>query len=122
MVAESVDEILETFRSRAIIKGSSKLEKLNNLLQRWEKVIEDCEKSHDSSGYRIQFCEAHKFPITALKKILSNQDLNLKDDDHENKIISDLRNRFLFYLRQETIGSGGCDALCFIVCELDSCL
>lgn len=114
------DERLQYFKCRSQIKGETTFEKFYNLIQRWEKVIEDCEKSSDKTGYRTQFREAHRLPLSAAKICL--KDLNSSDDLAVKESVRHLKQRTMFYLRQTIDGTGASDALFFIAAELDHCI
>jgi hypothetical protein len=100
------------------VKGSSPIDKLKSLKQRWEKVIEDCEKSSDQTKYRIQFCEAHRMPLVNLNKSIKNIETN----EDSKSVIQSLIHKARFSLRQCEDYSGGSDALSFIILELEQCL
>lgn len=116
---EDVNNSLDFFSKKVSVKGKNTLEKLTGLVQRWEKVIEDCEKSPDQSQYRIQFKEAHKIPAGILKRYLENNEPKTEED--LLRMITSLSNRFIFHLRQEKEESGAADALSYIIVELQSC-
>lgn len=120
MELEFVEGLLSHFESRVKIKGSTQLEKMKQVLSRWEKVVEDCEKSSDLSTYRVQFAAAHKEPVRLLKTYLADAPSSSDGDDSSRRIDA-LKNKFLFILRQAKEDSGYYDALAYIVLELDSC-
>lgn len=119
MNEDAVTNALNFFSKKVNVKGKDTLEKLGGLVQRWEKVIEDCEKSSDHSHYRISFKEAHKMPAGILKRLLRNDEAKTEED--LARIIISLSNRLVFNLRQEKEGSGSADALSYIIVELQSC-
>jgi alanyl-tRNA synthetase len=114
------DDRLQYFKNKSQIKGETTFEKLSNLIQRWEKVIEDCEKSSDKTGYRIQFREAHRLPLSAVKMHL--KDLDPLDNLAVKELVKNLKQRALFYLEKTIDGTGASDALYFVVAELDNCI
>jgi hypothetical protein len=108
---------LDFFSGRTSIKGPTTLDKLNNLMQRWEKVIEDCNKSSDQSQYKVQFSDAHKAPLSSLKKILQE----IKTEEEAKSISQSLAYRFKNNLLQYPEYTGYADALAFIILELKQC-
>lgn len=114
------DSRLQYFKSKTQAKGETTFEKFSSLIQRWEKVIEDCEKSLDKSIYRVQFGEAHKLPLATAKMYF--KDLKPSEESEVTEIVLSLKKRAVFYLNQTLDGSGASDALFFIVAELDHCL
>lgn len=119
MNEDAVTNTLTFFSKKVSVKGRDTLEKLSGLVQRWEKVIEDCEKSSDQSQYRLHFKEAHKVPAGILRRYLGNGEP--KTEEELIKLISSLSNRLIFNLRQEKEESGSADALSYIIVELQSC-
>jgi hypothetical protein len=115
-----VESLLSYFETRVKVGGSTQLEKLKQSLSRWEKVIEDCEKSSDRSQYRNQFASAHKEPVRLLKLYLEEACSLPEDTDHSLRI-NVIKNKFLFLLRQAKEDSGYSDALAYIIIELERC-
>jgi hypothetical protein len=117
MNEEAVAKTLGFFSKKISVKGSDPLEKLKLLTQRWEKVIEDCEKSTDRSQYKVKFSEAHKTPLVALKKSLA--EATQAEDAVRISLL--LSNRFRFELLECEEYSGTSDALSYIILELLHC-
>lgn len=115
-----VESLLSYFDSRVKINGSTQLEKLKQAASRWEKVIEDSEKSPDHSQYRVQFASAHKEPVRLVKLYLGEAQSLSEGIDHSLQINA-IKNKFLFILRQAKEDSGYTDALAYIILELESC-
>ena len=108
---------LEFFSGRSNVKGPTTFDKLNSLVQRWEKVMDDCQKSPDQSNYKIQFCDAHRIPLASLKKSLQQ----ITTEEEAKSIAHSLFFRFKNSLLQCNEFTGYSDALSFIILELQNC-
>jgi predicted house-cleaning noncanonical NTP pyrophosphatase (MazG superfamily) len=117
MTEEEFDKTLNFFSRKISVKGSSPSDKLKSLIHRWEKVIEDCEKSSDKSAYRYNFSEAHKTPLKKLKDSISE----IKTDQEAESLADSLAEVFMAELRNAIEQTGKSDALSYIILELKHC-
>lgn len=112
----TVESNLQYFRSRVSVKGESVLARTKFILDRWLKVIDDCQKSNDQSAYRVLFSNSHKEPAEALKNLI---DRNLSDKDL-SRHIKMLRFKYLAFLKDCNNVSSVTDALFYIILELEA--
>lgn len=115
MIDELAESHLQYFRDRVSVKGNSTKDRAKYILDRWEKVLEDCEKSNDHSPYRILFANTHKEPAENLRGLL---DRNLEEEDLF-KHIRMLKYKFSNLLKTNR-KDAATDALCYIVLELEA--
>jgi hypothetical protein len=109
-----IDSYLDNFRSKTKLKGDSVLSRLQSLYDRWKKVIEDCEKSSDTSAYRSQFLKKHKEYYNLLNNNLCNKTEVLE-------IVSTIKNIRETAIQEILDGRTlmDKDAICFIIVELE---
>jgi cell fate regulator YaaT (PSP1 superfamily) len=110
-----VEQNLQYFRDRVSVKGNTTQARAKNILDRWEKVVEDCQKSNDHSTYRILFSNIHTEAAVALRRLLER---NLNEEEILSHIRM-LKYKYISLLKDYGNRSAATDALCYIVLELE---
>jgi hypothetical protein len=112
----AVESNLQYFRNRVSVKGDSVLARAKFILDRWEKVIDDCQKSNDQSTYRVLFSNSHKEPAELLRKLI---DRNLSNEDL-SKHVKMLKYKYLSIVKGCNNVNSVTDALFLIILELEA--
>lgn len=116
-----VDSFLDFYRNQTKVKGLDLDSRLNVLIDRWKKVVND--SSDDDSKYRLQYIRVHSKHISLCENMLYNDEKPLRIR------ISKLIDKDKALLREAIIESaesydmdGVVDSLGYIVSELEKAI
>lgn len=117
MEESDFEQYLNSFFERiGRFRGSNLRERLENVSERWRKVVDDSgsqlAEGHDLSDYRRDFGKIHQSSYLILQQHLSDESIDL--EDKVERLILESRARFL----EPTTEDGSRDALGFIIAEI----